>query len=309
VNLWSAIGLGVLQGVAEFLPISSSAHLALLEYFLGLEDTPRFFDVALHVGTLIAVLGCYRQLWAPWLRVLFTGKTPADSSSSAAPAENSFGTLGHKQAYRLVALVVLGTLPAVIAGATFRPTKIRPGEPAPTRSSFRHRVGDLRENASRHPWMVLGFLSVTSVVLLLSSRLGSGPTGPDQMTFRQALGIGVAQALSAIFPGLSRSGMTISTALLLGLRAEWAVHFSLLLSIPAVLGALVLKSADLDPSWLTGDRLTATLMGTLTSLIVGWLSIRLLMGSVRRGKWWVFSIYLACLIAVVAATLLARTAP
>ena len=115
-----------------------------------------------------------------------------------------------------------------------------------------------------------------------------------------------SRRLSALFPGLSRSGMTISTSLLLGLRGEWAVQFSLLMSIPAILGTAVLKIRDLDPAWLTSDNIIATLLGTAVSTVVGGLALALLVGSVRRGRWWWFRSF--NIIATTALVLLSREA-
>lgn len=285
MGIGEAIGLGILQGVAEFLPISSSGHLSLMQYFLGLGDTPKFFDVMLHVGTLVAVLSYYgRALW--------------DGSRLGPEGRNLLTP-------RMVGLVVLATLPAVAAGAFFRPTKLSPGQSLESvPRSWRQRVADLREYSGQRPWVVLGFLTATGGVLLAGARGRGGTVDSATMRWPHALAIGIAQAFSAIFPGLSRSGMTISTGMLAGLRGEWAVHFSLLLSIPAVLGAVVLKGRDVDPAWLRAN-IAPTLVGTLVSAVVGWYSIQLLVGSVRRGRWWWFTIYLWCLVAVIGMVLLA----
>lgn len=285
-----AIGLGILQGLTEFLPISSSAHLALGQYFLGLGDTPKFFDVMLHLGTLAAIIAYYGpRLIRP------------DKAASDGLAAKSILTP------RMVGLLVLATLPAVAAGAAFRPTKIPPGQTlAATPTDWRHRVGDMREYSGQRPWLILGFLSLTSLVLLAGSRATGGTIDTATLSWPKALAIGVAQAFSAVCPGLSRSGMTVSTGMMLGLRGEWAVHFSLLMSIPAVLGAVVLKSRDVDPEWVKAN-IGPTLLGTLASAIVGWFCIVLLVGSVRRGRWWWFSLYLWLLIATVASVLSVNT--
>lgn len=285
MGIWEAIGLGVFQGIAEFLPISSSGHLALLQYFLGIADTPRFFDVMLHVGTLAAVLAFYRRsLWISPSELL-TGKSH--------PWRTGELHLLSPYPRRMVWFLILATLPTVVAALMFRPTKLAPGESlATTETSWRHQIGDIREYAAQRPEMILGFLLVTSAVLLIGARAKHGTGDSVTMTWWQALLMGTAQAFSALFPGLSRSGMTVSAGMLLGLRGEWAVHFSLLMSIPAILGAVVLKSRDLDPAWLTPPNVTATIVGTVVSAIVGWFSISLLLRSVRKGQWWHYSLYL-----------------
>ncbi|MGL4463979.1 MAG: undecaprenyl-diphosphate phosphatase, partial [Planctomycetia bacterium] len=217
--------LGALQGVAEFLPISSSGHLSLAQYFLGLEDTPRFFDIMLHLGTLAAVLLYYR-------RSLLPPEEPADVVRSASRRWLYWG-----------ALVLLATLPAVAAGVVFRPTKIPPGQTLESVDrGWRNQVGDLREYSSQRPAMIAAFLVCTGALLVYSGTRKPGVVGPGGMRWTHALAMGLAQAVSALCPGLSRSGLTVSVGLLLGLRGDWAVHFSLLMSIPAVLGAALLKS-------------------------------------------------------------------
>jgi undecaprenyl-diphosphatase len=296
MGIWEAIGLGAFQGIAEFLPISSSGHLALLQYFLGIADTPRFFDVMLHVGTLAAVLAFYRRsLWISPSELL---------SGKSHPGRSEEGHLLGSYPRRIVLFLLLATLPTVAAALVFRPTKIAPGASlADTEISWRNQIGDIREYASQRPEMILCFLLVTSVVLLIGARANHGTKDSNTMRWWQALLMGVAQAFSALFPGLSRSGMTVSAGMLLGLRGEWAVHFSLLMSIPAIVGAVVLKSRDLDPAWLTPQNIAATTVGTVVSALVGWFSISLLLRSVRKGQWWHYSLYLWLVVIVAYACL------
>jgi undecaprenyl-diphosphatase len=286
MGTWESIGLGILQGITEFLPVSSSGHLSIFEYFLGLEETPRFFDVMLHVGTLLAVLLFYRT--APL-------KVWNQAGSSSFPTKS-----------RLVVLagyVILATLPAVIAAAIFRPTKLLPGQSlADVDRSWTQFIGDLREYSSHQPQYVLCFMALTGAVLLAGSRALGGKVDAHQMKWWHALGIGLGQMLSALLPGLSRSGMTVSTGLLLGLRGEWAVHFSLLMSLPAVVGATVLKAKDADPRWIA-DHLMATLLGTMAAALVGWFCITLLVKAVQRGRWWWFAVYVWLFVAASSALL------
>jgi undecaprenyl-diphosphatase len=289
MGTWESIGLGILQGVTEFLPVSSSGHLSIFEYFLGLQETPRFFDVMLHVGTLLAVLLFYRvaplKLWQQ-------------------AGEGSFPTKARLAT--LAVFVVLSTLPAIGAALVFRPTKLAPGEKlAEVDRSWTQFVGDLREYSSHQPQYVLSFMTLTGVVLLAGSRAQGGTVDAHTMKWWHALGIGLGQMLSALLPGLSRSGMTVSTGLLLGLRGEWAVHFSLLMSLPAVLGATVLKAKDADPSWI-GANLLPTMLGTVSAALVGWFCITLLLKAVKRGRWWWFAIYVWLFVAASSA-LLARS--
>lgn len=349
LTLGKAIGLGFLQGIAEFLPISSSGHLALLESFWGLTEIPRLFDVMLHLGTLAAVVAYYRR---PLLgtATLALGRPLADRSESFLPREATTN-----DARRLIVWVIIATMPAVAAGLLFRPTPpsrpdaavaiTLPGDPTgqstlplvhePTRSiderperdpeldptpdprgdatvtvpaasnyswnGWRHWVGDLREQASAYPRVVLTFLGITGLVLAMSGWLifMPGSRGSEAMTWRDAVAIGLAQALSAVCPGLSRSGMTVSVGLTRRLRPDWAVHFSLLMSLPAVLGAAVLKFRDADTSFLTPSNMTATMAGAVVAGVVGFGCIHWLLRAVRRQRWGWFGVYLWLLVAIV----------
>jgi undecaprenyl-diphosphatase len=274
METWESIALGILQGVTEFLPVSSSGHLSIFEYFLGLEETPRFFDVMLHVGTLLAVLLFYRV--APL-------KVWQGAGAGSFPSKARLAVLA--------GLIILATLPAIGAALVFRPTKLQPGQSLQeVDRSWTQFVGDLREYSSHQPQYVLSFMTITGAVLLAGSRAHGGTVDAHTMKWWHALGIGLGQMLSALLPGLSRSGMTVSTGLLLGLRGEWAVHFSLLMSLPAVLGATVLKAKDADPDWIAA-HLLPTLLGTITAALVGWFCITLLIKAVQRGRWWWFAVY------------------
>ena len=286
-----AIALGLLQGLTEFLPVSSSGHLSIFEYFLGLQETPRFFDVMLHVGTLLAVLFFYRRVPAELVK-----QDPSQEKPTLV------------RMLTIAVFVMLATFPAVGAALVFRPTELKPGETLATVDrSWTQAIGDLREYSSQQPWYVLTFMTITGFVLIAGSRVRGGRTDAYTMKWWHAIGIGLAQMMSALFPGLSRSGMTVSTGLLLGLRGEWAVHFSLLMSLPAVLGAALLKAKDADPAWISAN-LWPTLLGTLTSAVVGWFCITLLLKAVQRGRWWWFALYVWAFVAVSALLLLAKPA-
>jgi undecaprenyl-diphosphatase len=279
----SAVQLGALQGATEFLPVSSSGHLALLQYVMGLQDVPHFFDLCLHLGTLFAVFWHFRRLLVNFFR-------ERPSPGVRPPADIAFrithGRRGLEGLMRLSLLLAITTAPVVFAVLLFPSTK--PGQPA----TWRSRIGDIRAKAKEHPEVVLCFLAITSVVLIRASQANAGTIDPYTTTLRHALLIGIAQTLSAFCPGLSRSGMTISTALLLGFRGDWAVNFSLLASIPAVLGATLKELRDIDWNWLTPQNTYATLAGTFTAAVIGWLCIQLLNRAVTRNQWGWFGVYL-----------------
>jgi undecaprenyl-diphosphatase len=277
VSFASATFLGALQGLAEFLPVSSSGHLALAQHFMGLEKLPLFFDLMLHVGTLAAVVWHYR-------RDLFGASTQPTDAIPNLRDRASFA--------KLCVWLALALAPAVLAKLAFEETE--DGKP----QTWRSQVGDMREHSSERPFLVLSFLASTSLVLLAASRVSPGTIGVSQTTWRHALFIGIAQALSALCPGLSRSGMTISAALLLGFSAVWAVNFSLLLSIPTILAASIWEARRLTFDWVSANWLP-TAWATVVAAIVGYASIQLLARSVMRRQWGLFAVYLWLVILVV----------
>lgn len=258
--------LGLVQGLTEFLPVSSDGHLTITQMaFARLTGHARtgkenlFFDVMLHLGTLTAIVIYYRA-------VVGTGVKGLLGSEEVAPE------------YRRAALIRTGFL-AVVATTPLIPWKF-----------LKHQL-----EAALESDMVtgIGFL-VTAAVLLLTTRLRGGEKGPAQTTWLDALLIGVAQTFAPL-PGVSRSGLTVAAALALGLSRSWAVGFSLLIAIPAILGASVLELKDLDPSTLTSDRVAQTVAATVVAGLVGYGAIIWLVKIVRYGRLWYFSLYLILL--------------
>jgi undecaprenyl-diphosphatase len=271
MSLLNAILLGALQGITEFLPISSSGHLVLAQHFLGVTDDDSakeiFFDGMLHLGTLLAVLAYF----ARDLRRHFSQRR--DDVAAARPWPSSWPHLA-----RLGLLIGLATLPAV-AVALWQDEQIK--------ESFK------RPDVVAVNFLILGGVLVASD--LLGRRRPGTNVGPAT-TWWQALLVGAGQAASAVFRGLSRSGMTISAALLVGLERGWAVRFSFMMSVVASLGlgVLGLRKALGDPSrgdWLTAEFLGVTLVGVLVSALVGYLTIAPLIHLVRRCRLWWFAVY------------------
>jgi undecaprenyl-diphosphatase len=272
VDWWQAVVLGIIQGITEFLPISSSGHLVLAQHFLNLEEGTGktggalFFDGVLHLGTLVAVLIYFRREVQQRLTVTLLGE---GGESRVWPANvREFLHLGF--------LVAIATLPAVLVTVLMQ---------------------DHIKESFGNPWMVaISFLGL-GLILLLTDYLRPGRTsGPETRTV-QALFIGMAQACSAVFRGFSRSGMTISAALASGLQRDWAVRFSFLMSVAASLGlaGLGMLQGVRDPEasrWLTTTFILQTLLGTLVSGIVGYLTIGPLLRLVRHARMWWFSTYL-----------------
>jgi undecaprenyl-diphosphatase len=255
MNPLHAATLGVIQGLTEVLPISSSAHLILIPRFLHWPESGLTFDVALHVGTLIAL--CL-YFWRDIIEL----------------AVNFFGGLAgkglHTPADRLPFCIIAATIPAAIAGKTLE---------EPIEQIFR-----------ANPYMITGFLIVFALVLAFADTTGAKRWRIDRITLKAALLIGLAQCL-ALIPGVSRSGITITAALLLGFNREAAARFSFLLSLPIVAGAAVLKLGHLAQHGIPAGEATPMLIGIVTSALIGYLSVAFLLNLVQRSSLYPFVWY------------------
>ncbi len=253
------VAFGAVQGISEFLPISSSPQLVLQPWFFGWEDPGLAFDVALHVGTLIAVIWYF---WRDWW-ALTTG------------ALGSLGQgklLGNPEAEVFWRLVV-ATLPAAVAGA-----------------ALEHQA----EEAFRAPMLIAAALAGVGVLLYWSDRRPESRRGLQSIGWGDALWIGMAQA-AAIVPGVSRSGVTISTSRLLGIDREASAHFSFLLSTPIIAGAVLLKAKAL----IAAVHDPAGLAALVASGLFGFAAIGGLLRYVRGRSYTPFVIYRIVLAAAV----------
>jgi undecaprenyl-diphosphatase len=260
--LTQAVVLGAVQGLTEFLPISSSAHLILVPWLLGWEDQGLTFDVVLHAGTLIALLSFF---WKDWLgMVLIVGrKDPLVSRAAARPW--------------LLFLIICGTIPAAAAGF------------------FGQRMV---ETQLRSPLILAMAMIGVALLLWLAEKKAALKKDLGELSWGDVLSIGTAQAL-ALIPGTSRSGITIATGLFRGLTREAAARFSFLLSAPIIAGAALKKLLDLRH---TGMAVTNTLplfLGFLASLIVGYFTIKFLLRFLQRNTLYIFIYYRIILGAVV----------
>ena len=259
-----AILLGILQGLTEFLPISSSGHLVLAQQFLGLKEPLVFFDVMLHVGTLAAVLVVYRE--AIGKLVIGGVSALADTQFWRKPSAG----FNASTELKFIWLILLGTIPTGVIAVLFK-TELE---------SFFDEVR-----------LVSLMLILTGVILQLprlrKQGVGSSDASTDSLKAWHAPLIGISQGC-AITPGISRSGTTISLALFLGIPAKTAAEYSFLLSIPAILGAVALKIRDVGdttiPLYIVGA-------GMLAAFIVGYIALRLLLVVLNRGKFSLFSYY------------------
>jgi undecaprenyl-diphosphatase len=273
--------LGLVQGITEFLPVSSDGHLLLTQnlfaWLTGVTKTGKenlFFDVILHLGTTAAILVHYRVEIAQAVRGL--------SGANDAPA-----------GFRRPEVIRVGVLAAIATSPLI-----------PLALFFKKMIEKTFEGIT---FVGFGFL-ITAAVLLLTAWLKrrDGAKGPAEMTWLDALLIGVAQMFAPL-PGVSRSGLTIAAALALGLSRTWAVGFSLLIAVPAILGAAVWEMRHVDPASLSGNRVVQAVAGTILAGVVGYFAIIWLTRIVRSGRIWYFSVYLVVLGIVVLS--LAASAP
>jgi undecaprenyl-diphosphatase len=246
-----ALVLGTLQGLAEFLPISSSAHLALAPWLFGWQEPGLPFDVALHVGTLIAVLGYFRAEWVKLARA----------------AVNVLRTRRVESAEEKRALfIVIATIPGVIGGVLLQKQA---------------------ESAFRAPWLIAVALIAMGVLLWLVDSAARQKRGLDQLTAVDALLIGLAQ-VAALIPGVSRSGATITMGRALSLDRASAATFSFLMSMPIIAGAAVYEGRHLLHSPELGWQV---LVGVIASAVSGWLAIDVLLRFVTQRSYGVFALY------------------
>ena len=263
MSLLSSILLGLIQGLTEFLPISSSGHLAIAEHFLGqagVPATPDFFDVLLHLGTLVAVFVAYWKDIREMVVELIDGIRDLAHGTTPNPIP---------PARRLILLIIVATLPlfAVLP------------------------VKDLVEGLSGNIYFVAGALVVTGFLLFASDRVKKGRKTEKSATLRDVFLVGVAQAI-ATCPGISRSGTTITAGCFVGFDRKFAVRFSFLMSIPAVLGAniLTLKDAITEGGIVVSD-IPVYLVGVAVAAVVGYACIRLLKMIADKGKFGWFAYY------------------
>ena len=269
MNTLRAAVLGVLQGAGEFLPISSSGHLIVVPFLMGWPDSGLAFDVALHLGTLVAVGFAF---WRDWLRLLQGGLRGLASGRPLADPDA-----------RLLLYLALATLPGALAGLL---------------------LDEWAESVFRSPALVALMMALMGGVLWLADRRAGSLAESGVVSLRDALLIGFAQAL-AIVPGTSRSGATISMALFLGHKREAAARFSFLLALPITAGAALVKVPALVRS---GAELGPVLVGMLAAAVSGLVAIRFLLRYVRTRSYAPFVWYRFAFALIVLAVLFLRRA-
>ena len=258
----TAVLLGLVQGVTEFLPVSSSGHLAIAEQLLNLQgasNVPEFFDVLLHLGTLVAVFIAYWDDIRDMIVEFFAGIGDLAHHSTPNPVP---------PARRLILLIIVGTLP-LFAMVPFR--------------RFFSSLGD-------NMYFIGGALIFTGILLFVSDRVRHGRKTEKTATLLDALLVGLGQAV-ALCPGISRSGMTITTGCFAGFERKFAVRFAFLLSIPAVIGANILSLKDAIDAGIDWASVPAYLVGVAVAAVSGYACIRLLRYIAEKGRFGAFAYY------------------
>jgi undecaprenyl-diphosphatase len=255
VHFPAAVLLGIIQGITEFLPVSSSAHLILARAFFGWETPPALglaFDVALHIGTLAAILAFFRADILAMVRALPTAASTAPSAAG-----------------RLMQLIAAGTAPIIVVGLLFT---------------------DRIEEALRQPSVAAGALTVGAIAMLVAERLGPRTRSEASLGWRDAILIGCAQA-AALIPGMSRSGSTIAMGMFLGVRRDAAARFTFLLAIPATLAAAGKEALELAHLQVTSEVAAMFVVGIVVSGAVGYLTIKYFLRFLAGHKLDVFAFY------------------
>lgn len=264
MSIWNAILLGLVQGIAEFLPISSSGHLSILQNLFHMSTTENghlFFDVLLHLGTLISICIVYWRDIVAMVRETF-----AFFRNTRLPAEQR--QQQQLPAARMVLMIILATLPLFL---------ILP-------------INDKVEQLYYHTFFIGLMLILTGFLLFVADKMPKGTRTEKNMRVRDALIIGVCQAVATI-PGLSRSGTTIAAGMATGLDRSFAVRFSFLMSLPAVLGANILSLAKAAKTGIDVSLLPAYLIGMFVAMVSGVAAIGLVKRLTSKGRFGAFSYY------------------
>lgn len=277
MNIIQAIFLGIIQGITEFFPVSSSGHLIAFRYLFGLDflEGPEMlsFDIALHFGTLLAI-GIY--FFKDWISLIKNGFNFKQGKEKL-----SFKNLNREG--KMFWYLVAATIPGALAGFL---------------------LGDVIENAVRNNILIIALaLTVMGILLYIADKYSKSSVKYEDMTFKQALIVGISQAF-AIIPGFSRSGTTMTTARFLKIDRESAAKFSFLLGTPIMAGAFAAHLGDIMS--ISVDMYLPFIIGIVTSFVVGILCIKLLMNIIKKIGFGVFAIYRFLLAAALVITYLVR---
>lgn len=277
MTLFHAILLGFIQGAAEFLPISSSGHLAIFQNILNIEEAGMVFDVMLHLGTLLAIFVAF---WQDIKKLVVEGvfiirdfvmniviffRNIGKRNKDVVP----YCKIVNSSYRKFVMLVIVSTIPTAVIGILLK---------------------DIVSAASTSLIVTGICLLVTGVLLIISDVSGKGNKRPRHIKYYEAGIVGVVQGLATL-PGISRSGSTITAGLLCGFEKKFAVKYSFIMSIPAVLGAVVLEFKDFTSLSISGTEMLNYCIGTLVAAIVGYICIKTMLVVIRGKKYKYFAYY------------------
>lgn len=275
MSLFEAIIMGFIQGVTEFLPVSSSGHLAIFKNFFGLEEVGVAFDVLLHVGTLMAVCIAFfkdiKELFVNGFGIVF------DSLKNVVIFIQNLAGKDKKQYHKIVStpyrkfamLIIVTTIPTGVMGIVFN---------------------DMIENAGKALIIPGICLLITGVLLLIADCTPEGNKDESTVTYKNAFIVGICQGFATL-PGISRSGTTIVSCLVSKMDKNFAVKYSFIMSIPVILGAAVLKLKDLSSENLQVSEISNYIIGTVVAAVVGYVCIKTMLKVVRQKKYKVFAYY------------------
>lgn len=280
--------LGAVQGVTEFLPVSSSGHLNIAKHLMGVKDGGIFLDVMLHIGTLAAVLIFYRKLIIRLIKAF--GLLVKDIVTGKFKWSKMDGDRN------LIVMLIIGLLPLFLLFLPIPGTDMK--------------IKDLADLFSQNKYFIVVGISllVTSTLLFIGNKLNKRPAGKHyekdaesnysgngrtRYNVLDAICVGIAQCFAAVFPGLSRSGSTLATGQMRGINKQAALDYTFVLAIPSIIAAAVLEAKDIESSMLTTENLIAVFCGVIAAAIVGYFSIVLFKWLLKTDKMVVFIVYTA----------------
>ncbi|MGN0291652.1 MAG: undecaprenyl-diphosphate phosphatase [Lachnospiraceae bacterium] len=276
MSLLEAIIMGLIQGITEFLPVSSSGHLAIFKILFHVEtDTGLLFDVILHLGTLIAIFAVY---YKDIIRMVVEGVCIIRDvfinivrffRNICLHEKNEYIRIVTNGYRKFVVLVIVSTIPTGIIGIV---------------------ASDFVTMASEILLIPGICLILTSILLFISDRISGGNKGPKNITYTNGFIIGICQGIATL-PGLSRSGTTIAACLISGFDRRFAVKYSFIMSIPAILGAAILEIKDINMAGISGAEVGYYFVGMVVAAVVGYICIKTMLVIVRNKKFTIFSIY------------------
>lgn len=286
MSLLQSIFMGLIQGLTEFLPVSSSGHLALFKALFHVQtDTGIMFDVLLHLGTLVAIFAVYyKDIWeliceGVSIVIDFLANVGIAIGNLSSSRKKKYRKMVDTQYRRFVMLIIVSTIPTGIMGV----------------------LGQNLIEAASATVLVPGIcLIITSILLFISDRVKTGKKTEENASYGNAVVIGVCQGFATL-PGLSRSGTTITACLLSGFDRTFAVKYSFIMSIPAVLGAAVLELKDLSLATTASSEIVNYVVGMVVAAVVGYICIKTMLLVVRKKKFTIFSVY--CMIVGVIAVI------